>query len=146
MHYTKELPTRFGLGCGVQRHFPQYFNYIWAVSFVSGGNHRTGENHRLFVSYWQTMYSIHRYWYPQEKKLPERSDDTTLLKSLTLYFNIEKTVTLLKRRNTNTILSVTYHLWHIHSIQVILYNNNNNILYLKRVCSIRFHYSNLRTS
>jgi hypothetical protein len=55
----QELPTRFGLGCGVQCHFQQYFSYIWAVRFISGGNRRTGENYRLVAGYWQTMYSIH---------------------------------------------------------------------------------------
>jgi hypothetical protein len=35
---------------GVKRHFQQYFSYIVAVSFIGGGNQRTGENRRPVAS------------------------------------------------------------------------------------------------
>ena len=39
-------------------HFQQYFSYIMAVSFVSGGNRNTRRNHRPVASHWQTLSHI----------------------------------------------------------------------------------------
>ena len=43
---------------GVKRHFQQYFSYIVAVSFIGGGNQRTGENRRPVACQWQTLSYI----------------------------------------------------------------------------------------
>jgi hypothetical protein len=44
---------------GVWRYFQQYFNYIVEVSFIVGGNRRTGENHRPLG--FTTTYAISAY-------------------------------------------------------------------------------------
>jgi hypothetical protein len=43
---------------GVWCYFQQYFNYIVEVSFIVGGNRRTGENHRPVIFYYQMKQKI----------------------------------------------------------------------------------------
>ena len=56
-----KIKKYLGSGYGVKHHFQQYFSYIMAVSFISGGNRCTPkkilENNSDPLLYTSTMYN-----------------------------------------------------------------------------------------